>query len=211
MGGPGIWFRPRRWRRKKYRISLIGAERSGKTTLISAWRKDWRGDEFDPGRTQAPKPYGPIKLTIDGTRITIVNLADVPGVRDAWRTWKEGVESSNYVLYLIDATVLPDPGQRPGEDWFRLEDDADLLHDWIAEGTAELCVIAITHTDQDKRAAEMSREDYHRHVRRLVDPIVLRIGPSVQVVMGKLKTEADALVLTSLVMGHIFSWNPARR
>jgi GTPase SAR1 family protein len=211
VGGPGTWFRPRRWRRKKYRISLIGAERSGKTTLISAWRQDWRGDEIDPGRTQAPKPYGPIKLTVDGTRITIVNLADVPGVRDAWCTWKEGVESSNYVLYLIDATVLPDPGQTPGEDWFRLVDDAGLLHDWVAEGGADLCVIAITHTDQDKRAEKMSPEDYRRYVRRLVEPIVLRIGPSVQVVTGKLKTEADALALTSLVMGHITSWNPTRR
>ena len=73
--------------RKRYRIAVLGARYSGKTTLINSWCGEWVADEADPGRTQSPKFYEKTKLITEGLRVTLTKLVDVSGSIDAWPTW----------------------------------------------------------------------------------------------------------------------------
>lgn len=193
-------------RRREYRIAVLGARYSGKTTLINSWRGEWIAD---PGRTQAAQKYEKVKLTTEGLRLKFTNLADVSGSIDAWPQWQDRTKESRYVLYLVDARVLS--GELESieyRNWQRLEDDAGQIAGWINEGKAELCLMVVTHTDEDPRLAKLGQDGYHDCVVKQIDPLMLRLGGPrrVRIVVGSLKTQATAQLVTTLIMREIISW-----
>lgn len=215
-GGVAVgWYVARRIRRRKYRIAVLGARYSGKTTLINSWRGEWIGDEADPGRTQAPKfyPKTKTKLTTEGLKLTFTNLADVPGGIDAWGDWEDPVKESRYVLYLADARALAGALKHiEGRNWHRLEDDAGLVGGWLRENRIELCLVVVTHTDQDARLRKLGDEEYRELVMAQLDPLILKLGGPrrVRVVVGSLKRLEDAQDVTAQVMRQIISWEKSK-
>jgi GTPase SAR1 family protein len=207
------WWSLARLRRRKYRLAVLGARYSGKTTLISSWRGVWIGDEADPGRTQAPRVYSKTKLTVEGLRLAFTNLVDVSGAIEAWPQWEDRLKESRYVLYLVDARALT--GQlkdvRP-RNWDRLEDDAGQVGSWLRENRVELCIVVVTHTDEDARLKELGPEDYREMLVAQLDPLMLRLGGprKVRVVISSLKRRQDAERATSLIMHEIISWEQSK-
>jgi GTPase SAR1 family protein len=192
---------------------VLGARYSGKTTLINSWRGEWVADEADPGRTQTPKLYRKTKLVSEGLRVTFTKLVDLNGSREAWPTWQDSILASRYVLYLVDARALAGYlDQEKNRNWYRLEDDAGQLSRWIREGRARLCVLVVTHTDQDERLAEHGDADYRELVLDQLDPLILKLGGSrmVRVVIGSLKRREDAERVTFRIMREIVSWEKSK-
>ena len=178
LGGVAISaFLAWRLRRKKFRIAVLGARRTGKTTLINSWRGEWVADEHDPGHTQAPGEPQKTKLTVDGLRLTFTKLTDVSGASHAWPVWEDQTRESRYILYLIDARALT--GELDADDrrnWYRLEDDTGQIGRWLKAGNAHLCVVVVTHADQDPRLAASNPDKYHEQVAEQIDPLILRLG-----------------------------------
>jgi GTPase SAR1 family protein len=200
-----------RW--KRYRMAVLGARFSGKTTLINSWRGEWVADEADPGRTQSPKFYRKTKLVSEGLRVTFTRLVDVNGSPDAWPAWESSTLASRYVLYLVDARALAGELERvTNRNWNRLEDDAGLLSSWLEEGRTKLCLLIVTHTDQDTRLEDHGEADYRELVMGQLDPLILKLGGSriVKVVIGSLKRRQDAEQVTSAIMREIISWEKSR-
>jgi GTPase SAR1 family protein len=195
------------------RIAVLGARYSGKTTLINSWRGEWVGDEADPGRTQAPRIYSKIKLIVEGVRITFKNVADVAGAIDAWPVWEDRTKESKYVLYLVDARALAgDLDRLKGRDWHRLEDDAGLVGSWLGEGHPKLCLLVVTHTDEDARREELGEAKYLELVKAQVDPLIIKLGGprKVHIAVGSLKTLGSAEAVTSSIVREIISWEKSR-
>jgi GTPase SAR1 family protein len=200
-------------RRRKYRIAVLGAQYSGKTTLINSWRGQWVADEADTGRTQAPHVYSKTKLTTEGLKLTFTNLTDLSGSKLAWPVWEDRAKESRYVLYLVDARALAGYLEHlKNRNWQRLEDDAGQLGRWIEEGHAELCILVVTHTDQDARLEKLGEEEYRESVATQLDPLILKLGGPriVRVVVGSLKTLPAAETVTSLMMDEIISWEKSK-
>jgi GTPase SAR1 family protein len=198
-------------RRKHYRLAVLGVSLSGKTTLINSWRGDWVDD---PGRTQAAVRHSRVKLTVDGFRLSFDNLTDVSGHSFAWPEWTDRVNESRYVLYLVDARQLARQAAYGfDKDWYRLEDDAGLIRNVLATANAYLCIIVVTHTDQDYRTTEYDAQTYEDVVRKQLDPIVLRLGGDGQVrlVTGSLVDQASADAVTSKIMAHILNQEKNRK
>lgn len=210
LGGIAVsWYVARRLRRRKYRIAVLGARFSGKTTLINSWRGEWVADEADTGRTQAPRPHGDTKLTAEGLRLTFLNLTDVSGAIDAWPKWEDRIKESRYVLYLVDARALAGSlSHLKGRNWHRLEDDAGMMAGWLAANKVELCLMVVTHTDEDARLQKLGEDNYRDLVVEQLDPLVLKLGGprKVRVVAGSLKRLQDAQNVTTQVMREIISW-----
>jgi GTPase SAR1 family protein len=197
----------------KDRIAVLGARFSGKTTLINSWRGEWVADEADPGRTQAPSVYSTIKLIVEGVRITFKNVADVSGAINAWPVWEDSTKESKYVLYLVDARALAGNLDRhQGRDWHRLEDDAGLVGSWLREGRPKLCLLVVTHTDEDARREELGEAKYLELVKAQVDPLITKLGGprKVHIAVGSLKTLRSAEAVTSSIMREIISWEKSR-
>ncbi len=196
-------------RRKSYRLAVLGARYSGKTTLINSWRGKWIADEYDPGRTQAPQRYEKTKLTTEGFRLKFINLEDISGAINAWPVWEDRTKESRYVLYLVDARALSGYlDNAEGRNWQRLEDDVGQIAAWMNEGQAELCIMVVTHTDQDDRLEKLGQEEYEESVTDQLDPLMLKLGGprKVRTVIGSLKTLHAAENVTSRIMNQIISW-----
>lgn len=212
-GGVGSYLLWRKLRRRKYRIAVLGARWSGKTTLIDSWRGHWIADEHDPGRTQSPKIQEKTKLTSEGLRLSFTQLTDLSGATDAWPQWESRAKESRYVMYLVDARALSgELAHIESRNWYRLEDDAELLGPWLKEGRAELCVLAVTHTDQDARLNQLGEAEYRELIVTQLDPLVLRLGGPrmTRIVVGSLKTRAGAEKLTGLIMNEIVGYEKSK-
>jgi GTPase SAR1 family protein len=200
-------------RRRRYRIAVLGARHSGKTTLINSWHGKWIADEYDPGRTNAPEIYKKTKLTTEGLRLTFYYLADVSGETNAWPQWEDRTRESRYVLYLLDARALAGYLDHIEQrNWQRLESDVGRIADWMGEGNAELCLLVVTHTDQDSRFQKLGQEEYRESVVAQIDPLLLKLGGprKVRVVVGSLKTLPAAENVTSQIMREIISWEKSK-
>jgi hypothetical protein len=204
----------RRLRRRKYRIAVLGARGAGKTTLINSWRGQWVADESGPAPTQTPELYSKTKLTAEGLRLTFTDLADVSGGIDAWPEWEDHAKESRYVLYLVDARALAGHLERfKARNWHRLEDDVGQIGGWLQNGRAELCLVVVTHTDEDARLQELRDPGQYRDLLvGQLDPLVLKLGGprTVRVVVGSLKQRQDADAMTSLIMREIISWEKSK-
>jgi GTPase SAR1 family protein len=203
VGGAAVsWYVWRKLRRRKYRIAVLGAQMSGKTTLINSWRGEWIDE---PGHTQSPTTYERIKLTSQGLRLQFTKTTDMSGDLDGWGTWANPALESRYVLYLIDARVLSGVMSKPGLNWHRLEDDTRLIGRWLEDGKAEYCFAVVTHIDEDPRLAQLGMDDYREEVTRQIDPLVLRLGglAKVRIILGSLEPPQSAEGITSRMMGHI--------
>lgn len=212
-GGVSSYLLWRKLRRRKYRIAVLGARWSGKSTLINSWRGEWVGDEHDPGRTHAPKVYEKTKLTSEGLRLTFTHVMDLSGASAAWPQWESRAMESRYVLYLVDARALSgELSEIEGRNWYRLEDDAELLGTWLKQGEAELCVLVVTHTDEDARLTQFGVTEYRELIATQVDPLVLRLGGPrrTRTVVGSLKTREGAEMLTGLITNEIVGYEKSK-
>ncbi|SDH27150.1 hypothetical protein SAMN05421505_11391 [Sinosporangium album] len=190
-------------RRKKFRLAVLGARCTGKTTLIESWRGTW---VEDPDRTLIPKTYDKTKLTVDGLRLTFVKLGDLSGEVNSWPQWEDRVKDSRYLLYLVDARMLAGLPMSEERTWYRVEDDAgQISSNWLKASLVHLCLLVVTHTDEDPRQAGLSAGAYHDLIARQLDPIVLRMGGDrlVRTVIGCLKDPKSAEETTSKIMKHI--------
>lgn len=201
-----------RLRRKHYRLAVLGVSETGKTTLINSWRGEWI--DGDPGRTQAPVNYGRVKLTVDGFRLSFDSLTDVGGHTHQWPDWTDRLHESRYLLYLVDARQLVWMGRYGfDKDWYRLEDDAGQIRGILESKGAYLCIIVVTHTDEDPRTSEYDSDTYLDIVRKQLDPIILRLGGDGQVrlVVGSLQSQQSADSVTSRIMAHILTYEKSNR
>jgi GTPase SAR1 family protein len=207
------WYVARKLRRRKYRIAVLGARYSGKTTLINSWRGKWLADQADPGRTQTTRTYAKTKLTAEGLRLEFTKLSDVSGEIHAWPIWADRVKESRYVLYLVDARALAGSLRHlPARNWQRLEDDAGLMGGWLDANRIELCLLVVTHTDEDARLGQLGEDDYRELITAQLDTLMLKLGGPrrVRVVVGSLKRLQDAQDVTTQIMRHIIGWEKSK-
>jgi len=199
-------------RRRDYRIAVLGARESGKTTLINSWRGKWADGAYQP--TQASELIEKQKYTAEGFRLRFLDLEDMSGDLDGWPNWENRAKESRYVLYLVDARALAGQFARNyRKNWRRLEDDAGLIADWMEQGKAELCLMVVTHTDQDPRLRKLGQNAYQEAIVSQLDPLMLKIGGprTVHIVVGSLKTLPAAQKLTSLIMERIISYEKGKK
>jgi hypothetical protein len=129
------------------------------------------------------------------------------------------------VIYLIDARALC--GCLRWTDWEgsehrgpeRLVEDAVFLSRWLHQGEARLCVLVVTHTDEDCRrrlaaieGGSMSDAVYKGHIIRQITPLRLKLGGEdrVRVVIGSLADRASTEAVVAAVVGHIERWDSGR-
>jgi hypothetical protein len=117
------------------------------------------------------------------------------------------------VLYLVDARVLEGSlklGKR--RNWSRLEDDAGVVGGWLQANRMELCLVVVTHIDQDTRLRKLGEEEYRELVITKLDPLTLKLGGprKVRILIGSLRTLRDAQAVTSSVMREIISWEKGK-
>jgi GTPase SAR1 family protein len=204
-------FLTRRLRRRTYRLAVLGARMSGKSTLIGSWRGEWLDSE-EYQRTQTAQFHSKTKLTVEGLRLTFTHLADVAGSEHAWPVWEDQALESRYVLYLVDARILDNQPLWEGLDWHRLEDDAGQIGSWLKAGNAELCLLVVTHTDQDARRTRLGEHAYQDTVLEDLDPLVFLLGGTqcVRTVIGSLQTEGEATKVTAGIMREIIAWEKGK-
>ncbi|WJK41299.1 hypothetical protein O7608_02335 [Solwaraspora sp. WMMA2056] len=151
---------------------------------------------------------------MDGLRLTFTKLADVSGTSDAWPIWKDRTAESRYVLYLIDARALTgELDAEPARSWLRLEDDTGQIGSWLKDGHAHLCVLVLTHSDQDPRLTASNPDKYREQIAEQIEPLVLRLGgpEKTRLAVGSLKTQAQAETLTSQIIQHIVGWEKGKK
>ena len=115
-------------------FAILGESRSGKTMLS---RFLSQGIISDPTYKETPvyDDFKGRKLRLeDGTTFHIGNLKDLPGEESAWKTWKERVQDSDYVIYLLRSHLLR-TGRGTARD--RSRRDLQQLSLWLKEMKAE--------------------------------------------------------------------------
>ena len=211
------------WHRKNYTLAVLGARRSGKTTLINHWAG--RAMPADYQRTLAPKVVGNVKDRIDDTRYRIPGLRDVSGAEQAKGEWDKMIGNCSYVVFLIDAralcgclawTDLPAFGAgRRGIT--RLQSDIELLGTLFEEHKEHhRCVLVVTHRDQDCRALTLAASShalqettYESRVTDELRPMVNLLGgiQRVATVVGNLAEDGSRSRMSDEVMGIIADWD----
>lgn len=161
----------------------------------------------NPERTQIPEHHAKTKLTANGIRLTFVNVWDVSGGSHTWSQWEDPVRESRYVFFLVDARMLAGHDVGPRRDWQRLEDDAGQVARWMKEGNAWLCILTVTHIDEDPRLEQLGKEPYWDTVTDQLQPVVHRLGGDsvVRIVIGSLKDQAGADKVTDDLMKHVIN------
>jgi len=87
-------------------FAVLGESRSGKTMLTRFHSQGIIGDT-NYKETSTPDDFKGRKVQLDdGTTFHIGNLKDLPGDKSAWRNWKERVQDSDYVIYLLRSHLL---------------------------------------------------------------------------------------------------------
>lgn len=200
--GLSVWAM-KRVRAKKYRLAVLGARRTGKTTLINSWRGTW---VTDAGHTQASEVPTTTKLTVEGLRLNFT-VGDVSGDVHAWPTWADRVQESRYVLYLVDARMLAGVRMPHDADPMRVRDDLGVLgRHWLGESRVHLCVLVVTHTDEDPRdPQDRVTAGYRKLVTDQLSEYILLLGgeSKVRVAVGSLRDQASAHLLTQDIVNHI--------
>src|SRR2546430_5282745 len=164
-------------RRKLYSPVVLGPSAVGKTTLLNLWRGTWQeGQPYSP--TQAMRPVGTAKLTADGQRLMFPDLRDVSGRAVSYDVWEAQTLQAQIVIYLVNAVHLYDHERAKGfsAEWQRIRDDAGQIGRWLQVGSADRCIVAVTHRDLDPRFDESSQQRYLDLIEDQLSPIVYRLG-----------------------------------
>jgi hypothetical protein len=212
--------------RDHYRVAVLGARYSGKTTLIHYWR-GLPAPAVNTRTTGREPSVNHVKLEIrvDGDKVTFDDVSDITGNESALGLWADYVRD-RHVVYLLDARVLcgcldwtdwrKDLGghvDRRGPD--RLHADMGQIHrmgrDDIRVPTRSRALV-ITHTDEDCRrnGTGVSDQDYltavehdvlaHRARLGGVDQVALIVAP------GAIGEPAVAARVTESLVRHFNAW-----
>ncbi len=91
---------------EKKTLAILGDSKSGKTTFTKLLAQGILG-ETDYARTVATTTHKGRTITLkNDTKLHVGELKDLPGEPSAWGSWKQRVQESDYVLYLIRSHLL---------------------------------------------------------------------------------------------------------
>lgn len=177
-------------------LAIIGASKTGKTTLARYLSQGITGDR-NYEATNISYDLGGRTITLeDQTVLHVSGLKDLPGEKTAWLEWKQRVQESDHVLYLLRA---PDLRQGVESATDRCRRDLQQLKLWLEEQDKETrpktVLLVCGFRDRDAKAwdAEPSHSAYAAGLLRDagLDPQVeaLRRLTGVQYVSGSMSTE----------------------
>lgn len=132
-------------------LAILGERQSGKTTLTRLMSQGILGDP-EYIETVADTSYAGATTTLpDGTVLHVGDLKDLPGDESAWLPWRNRVQESHHVIYLLRSPQL-----RTGRSTARNRCRRDLqqIAIWIEEANSEergerSVVLVFSHRDLD--------------------------------------------------------------
>jgi major membrane immunogen (membrane-anchored lipoprotein) len=133
-------------------LAIIGASQTGKTTLARFLSQGIMGDGTYEATNISYDLKGRTITLDDGTVLHLADLKDVPGETTAWLEWKQRVQRSHYVLYLMRAPYLR---QRREFAVDRYRRDLQQLKLWLEaqEKDSRASVLLVSNfRDQDAQA-----------------------------------------------------------
>jgi hypothetical protein len=131
-------------RLKNQKVSILGAEKVGKSSLLAALRRPKRDNMLPP--TSAP-PQGEFTMQIGGAEVSFVvprDLPSNPGV--GGHIWKDAFQSADHVWYLFRADLLARADSTTIE---RVRDDVSLLSAWMKNANPPKVTLIGTWADAD--------------------------------------------------------------
>ncbi len=197
--------------RRPIKIMVVGQGFTGKTTLINYWLGEW---EEDPLRTANPVKVGTVKVDT-GKKVLFVKkkfifkkVLDIGGRDESMRFFQNEIKAAAAIVYLIDerhvyCEDIRPPEQGHADEWVRIIDDGSRLKRHCEN--AERVLLAVTHVDQDPRFDRWDPAIYQAHVTRQLSGVISKIGNAsrTRVVVGSLKTEESAKVLSEEIVGNL--------
>jgi hypothetical protein len=197
--------------RQPLNVMVIGQGLTGKTTLLNSWRGEWEGD---PLRTGTPvkisKFQVPAKEKVLNVEKKFVfkKVKDVSGQDESMRGFVDDVRTATVIVYLVNAVDLYyeeiRPADRPhAQEWVRILDDAGRIKRHC--GKAKRVVVGVSHTDQDRRFAELGAASYLARVTDQLAGALSKIDKpgQVLVVAGSMRTEASAAEFAEEIVGKL--------
>ncbi|GAA4239640.1 hypothetical protein GCM10022254_60520 [Actinomadura meridiana] len=191
--------------RRPAKIILLGASKSGKTTLLNTWQGKW--DEPVTRTLPAGEFIGKIQLdtgkkilSVDKP-ITFRNVRDFSGMDEILENSKDGVKAASYILYLIKAPNLEadEDTLKESEFYERLIADASRIKRYGAK--VKRVIFVVTFTDQDSRYDPQDPADFLSTVQKqLSEPINILEMETTKVVAGSMLTLESAELLAADVI-----------
>lgn len=188
------------WKGKK--VGILGAEESGKTTLLSFLKEGSIPTEYD--ETLGAIPSKAKRVKIRDLELLLQAGKDVGGRRRARdQNWRDIVLESDIILYLIRAHELD---QRSLTE--RIREDAEMIEGWIREREKPPTIAIVgTHADCDERFLSASRKELENlfeqndEIRRLV--VLFGGSQRTLVLLGSLKTLDDSERLAFALLSQL--------
>lgn len=171
---------------KGKKIAVLGERYSGKTTLLEFLTKGELPQEYV--QTLVTESVKGKRLAMGDLKLSLKETSDVSGGHDAIEEWRRLHDSSDIVLYLVNAARL---------DLQRVKWDLEKIESWrkALEKKPKLLVI-VTHLDLDPvyLATPASRmgEYRDRFVAEKLDHGLVELSERPQIIMGSLQNNDSA-------------------
>lgn len=187
---------------EKKTLAIIGDSKSGKTTFTKLLAQGiFRKTDY--ARTVATTTYKGSTITLkNGTKLHVGELKDLPGEPSAWLSWKQRVQESDYVLYLIRSHLLR---SGVGTTRERCRRDLQQLKLWLeemdkADRPPVLLVFSFRDKDDKGPGESVAYADELIKTADLKTPLTALVHLTrVQFVSGSLASEEAAIELLNAV------------
>lgn len=187
---------------EKKTFAIIGDSKSGKTTFTKLLAQGIF-HESDYARTVATTTHKGSTITLkNGTKLHVGELKDLPGEPSAWLSWKQRVQESDYVLYLLRSHLLR---SGVGTTRERCRRDLKQLKMWLEELDKDArppVLLVFSFRDKDDKGNGDSVA-YADELIRLAElkAVVTAVGhlTPVRIVAGSLASEEAAIDLLNAV------------
>jgi len=186
-------------------LAVLGANETGKTTLIDFLTAGEVPERYDP--TSATQPTKGNRYELKDLCLSLKESRDVPGNPHAADQWKTTVQGADILIYLVNAAKLLE-GDR--QTTSRIERDTKMIRGWLAKTPKSMgCMIIGTWADKIPGYREMdgkamsdlaNRFGQNPSVRSAVRSLRTEQTPEIPVFLGSLERLPDMQRLVMLAL-----------
>lgn len=171
---------------KGKKVAVLGERYSGKTTLLEFLTKGELPQEYV--QTLLTESVKGKRLAMGDLKLDLKETSDVSGSRDAIEEWRKLHNTSDIVLYLVNAKDM---------DIQRVKRDLGKIESWRnIQGKKPKFLVIVTHLDLDpvymETPASRMGEYRDRFVAEKLDPGLVELSERPQIIMGSLQNNDSA-------------------